>query len=160
MIKTFSLLSTASLSTVLATALLLCAPSLRAQDKPLPEEVGRLQKCAASVVLTRCDSANSGIVPAGNVEPAASDTELGRVVVIAPFQKKNTPSDVLNNLFGNFNDDSERTKVGPVTFPHAQSGSVRNDRDSFGNRTECQERAVGCANQPGRPQTTRVGDGS
>ncbi|CAN5404691.1 hypothetical protein BH09PSE6_BH09PSE6_10410 [soil metagenome] len=114
--------------------------------------------CTSSLVLVRCDERHRVYLE----DPAAATSagnDLGRVVVTAPWQRRIRPEETLSRLGTQL-----QQRMDPQMAPAfavgtvAPSGGLRDDRDNFGLSTECQLSGLPCANQPGRPWTTRFGN--
>ncbi|CAN5336446.1 hypothetical protein BH10PSE17_BH10PSE17_23960 [soil metagenome] len=111
--------------------------------------------CVSSVVLVHCDERHRVYFEESAASGAGSD--LGRVVVVAPWQRRIRPEETISRLGSLMGE-----KVAPPMAPtlsfgsRAPSSGLRDDRDNFGLSTECQMSGLPCANQPGRPSTERL----
>ncbi|CAN5134154.1 hypothetical protein BH09PSE6_BH09PSE6_04750 [soil metagenome] len=131
---------------------------VQAQETPAPAT--QLVPCGSSLVLTKCPDQPAAAAPppapvrrpaaATPAAPAAptapNPCDLSKVVVEAPAITKNSASDTLQNDLAN------KPRRKPI------AGARRDDRDNFGQRTECQQSKLPCNNQPGRPVTTAPGN--
>ncbi|CAN5472292.1 hypothetical protein BH10PSE17_BH10PSE17_02290 [soil metagenome] len=124
----------------------------------------QLVPCGSSLVLTKCpespavsptrNTAAPLAAPARPAAPAApgapvvaNPAGLNRVVVDSPTVTRDTTADTLQNDLG-----KKPSRRKPT------AGAQRDDRDNFGQRTDCQQSKLPCKNQPGRPSTTEPGN--
>ncbi len=134
----------------------------RATVDPIAGEVTVVPQCTSSLVLVNCDERHRVFLEdqANPTLPANGSSDLGRVVVVAPWLRRTRPEETISRLGGQL-----QQKLAPQMTPSLAfgasglAGSTRDDRDGFGLSTECQMSALTCANQPGRPFTQRMNGG-